>query len=124
MSQVTQQLVIGGLLLMALSVFIALSLRVPENKSEEAYVYKGLAVAVFAVGAFNVGSGLADLLSAQMLLPDYRSYGGWLFAVPLALLFLSALSRGRKAPPPLVEPDGRRCRHRFGRSCGFRKRYG
>lgn len=95
-----EPLVIGGLLLMAFSILMAFSLWLSDDSSQQRYAIKGLAVGMFAVGAFNVGSWFVGVLFANSTTPDVEMFGGWFFAVPLALVFLFAFSNWRKKVRP------------------------
>jgi hypothetical protein len=90
-------LMLGGLLLGIVSMLIAFSRgSSTDNGPQPAYVIKGLVLAFFAVGAFNVGRGLLGVLPANTLDSGYLTMGGWIFAGPLILLFLFGFSHRRK----------------------------
>ncbi|MDR3564307.1 MAG: hypothetical protein P4N59_23120 [Negativicutes bacterium] len=90
-------LMLGGLLLGIVSMFIAFSRgSSTDDGPQQAYVIKGLVLAFFAVGAFNVGRGLLGVMPANTLDSGYLTMGGWAFAGPLILLFLFGFSYRRK----------------------------
>lgn len=56
-------------------------------------VFTGITVALFAVGAFNVVGWLAGMFLTQSVDTDGEIFVRWLFAVPLILAFVLALSQ-------------------------------
>ncbi len=90
-------LIFGGLPLIAGSILFLCSRKyATEDNMQQAYVTKGLALAFFAVGAFNAGRGMLGMVTAETLNLGYLTMDGWIFAVPLLLVFLFRFSRRRK----------------------------
>ena len=93
-------LMLGGLLIIVGGMLIASSRKPSADDSlQQAYIMKGLALAFFAVGAFNLARGLIGVVLVTTLDASYLTMGGWLFAGPLLLVFLFLFSRRRKIQP-------------------------
>lgn len=90
-------MMLGGLLLIV-GVMLAASSRrsLTDDCLQQAYVLKGLALAFFAVGVFNVGGGLLGLLVAASVETGYLIMGGWIFAGPLIWVFFFLFRRRRR----------------------------
>ena len=83
-----------GMLLIIVSMLMASSRRaLPVDGQQGAYVFKGLALSLFAVGAFSVGRGLLAEVPANTLDMGHMTIGGWIFALPLLMIFLFGFSR-------------------------------
>lgn len=83
-----QLLMLAGLFFIILSMLLIFFPKATAEDPQQPYVFKGLALSAFAVGAFSVGNWLVGALFANALDDSYATLGGWIFAVPMMLLFI------------------------------------
>jgi hypothetical protein len=67
-----------------------------DDSLEHEYAIKGLALAVFAVGAFGVGRWLTGMVFSDTTDAAIATFSGWLLVVPLMMVFPFGLSHGAK----------------------------
>jgi hypothetical protein len=90
-NQMVQLLVLAGLVFIIFRMLTAW--KWSDRDPQEEYVLRGLALAVFAVGAFSVGSWLMKILFASMLDANVATLGGWIIASLMVLLLLDQSDR-------------------------------
>ncbi len=94
-------LMLSGLIIVISSLLFILFRKSTEEDPQQAYVLKGLVLSVFAVGAFSVGNWLIGMLFANTLDSNFETLAGWIFAVPLILLFIGLSEKRKPVQVPL-----------------------
>ena len=92
-----QLLILAGLVFIVFRMLTAWKLSDHDPHGE--YVLEGLALAVFAVGAFSVGSWLMEVLFASML--DAATLGGGIIASLMVLFLLDQSDRPKLMLSPV-----------------------
>ncbi|MDR3591791.1 MAG: hypothetical protein P4N41_19220 [Negativicutes bacterium] len=99
-----KQLVLGGFLLFAaIGIWIFSRNSAEKNDPSRTGILAGLTVALFSVGAFNIGGWLIAATISLSLNTDSEIFVRWLLAVPLILTFVIMLDPRRAVSPGAVQ---------------------
>ncbi|HEY3424906.1 MAG TPA: hypothetical protein VGL27_08940 [Negativicutes bacterium] len=98
-------LVFVGLLVVILGMLVTSLRKSPANAPPQAYVLRGLALVIFAIGAFSVGKWIIEVLFTGMLDTNYATLGEWMIAVPMILVFLFLSDRRKPIQTPGIAGD-------------------